>query len=114
MPLHIAFIGYNALLTVDYFRQFALDNFEAVRYFDSRRGRITLYDGTTIQAISRPMAFRDGVRFDQVILADDRRMRILYTRWEEIAWLRHVTSYSEIPEEFRFQVYDIDADPPRG
>lgn len=110
MPLKIAFIGYNDRLTADYFRQFALDNHEAVLHFDGRRGRITLYDGTTIQAISRPMAFLDGVRYDQVILADDRRLLLLYTRREEMSWLRHVTSYTEIPEEFRFQVYDIDAE----
>lgn len=109
-PVKIAFIGYNNRLTANMLRQFVLDNEKQVIHFDPARGQVRLRDGTTIQAVTSPIFYRDGVRYDQVLLADDRRMRILYERRDELAWLRNVTAHSEIPEEFRFLVYDIDAD----
>lgn len=110
MPLKIAFLGYNTRLTDLYFRQLAEDNREQVKYFDGRRGVMVLHDGTQIKALRGPVKYLDGVRYDQVIIVDDRRLRIFEHRREELRYLRHVTRYTEIPEEFRFQIYDIDAE----
>ena len=110
VQLKLGFIGYNDRLTRIAFDQFAIDNQEAVLTYDRVRGHMILRDGTTIQAITGGKAFWDGVRLDQVIVADDRRMEIMWRRYQEMACLRHVTACSEVPEEFRFQVYDMDAE----
>lgn len=110
MQLKLGFIGYNDRLTRLAFDKFAIDNQEAVLTYDRVRGYMVLRDGTTIQAITGGKVFRDVVCLDQVIVADDRRMEIMWRRYQEIAWLRHITACSEVPQEFRFQFYDMDAE----
>jgi hypothetical protein len=113
-PLKIAFIGYNAELTNTYFRQFAADNAAQVAKYSRVSGRATLNDGTEIFAIPvpNPVALH-GRRFDQVIIADDRRLQIVWARYAELRALDWYCQGSIIPEELRYQIYDIDAEAPK-
>lgn len=104
-PLRIAFMGYSALQTNIFFKQFAHDNREQIKHCSSRDGIIIMKDGTLIEKVNHPS---DGKRFDQYILADDSRRMIYGKRYDEISWLRHCCACSKIPHEFHEQFYDID------
>lgn len=110
-PLILAFVGFNEEQTRAHFRQFAEDNAEQVHAANLEQGWIRLYDGTVILRVSAEEKVRLwGVRFDQIILADDRRMMI----WKERRHLLRLLNLaaarrSNVPQEFRFQVYDVDA-----
>lgn len=110
-PLALAFVGFNREQTLAHFRQFARDNAEQIWDRNLELGWILLYDGTVIKRItSMEQARRDGVRFDQIILADDRRRMIWKERAELIRFLDiYGCRCSEVPQEFRFQIYDVDA-----
>lgn len=111
MALRLAFIGHSNNLTRIYLRQFVFDNREQVEQYDELRGLVYLRDGTQIKAIFRPVRFLDGLRFDQVIVADDRRLELLHSDSFEMRVLRHYVRYSgNVPEEYKFIVYDIDAE----
>lgn len=109
-PLVLAFVGFNVEQTLAHFRQFALDNAEQVYRKDLQFGWIQFYDGTVFKRItSVEQVRRDGVRFDQIILADDRRRMIWKERAELIRLLDiYGCRCSEVPPEFRFQIYDVD------
>ncbi len=110
-PLVLAFVGFNREQTLAHFRQFALDNAEQIWAQDLHNGRIRLHDGTIILRVDCEEQVRMyGLQFDQIILADDRRMMI----WKERRHLLRLLSLaadmrSEVPREFRFQIYDVDA-----
>lgn len=109
MPLRIAFIGYNFKLTWLYFDQMVYANKEPGSRYYRIAGVLYLPDGTEIHRISTPYpADLRRWRFDQVILADDRRMNILEARADFLAVLRQCMACSIIPEEFRWLVYDLD------
>lgn len=110
MALRLAFLGFNDEQTHLYFDELAALNAEQVLYYDGRFGRILLRDGTEIMRISKARACSDGLRYDQAILADDRRMDIRAVRAREIDWLRHCMAMSEIPPEFQFIIYDLDSE----
>lgn len=111
MPLKIAFLGYNAPLTDRYLDQLARDNAEQVdRYLRFAR-RLYLRDGTEIIGIVSPRQ-ADGLRFDQIILADDRRMEITRNQAATIGRLLDCCTGSIIPSDFRVQIYDIDEEAP--
>lgn len=111
-PLRIAFYGYNPRLTSRFLRELAEDNHTIVREYDFRRNRITLDDGTLIVGVVSEMALWDGIRYDQIIICDDRRMEILLDRWDTIARLKQMRAYSDVPEEFGIQYFDVDAPRP--
>lgn len=108
LPLVIAFIGYNERLTRQFFEEFAWDNREQIASADYIRGRVKLHDGTQIVRIDAGKAGRDGYRFDQIIVADDRRRNAYSNRRLEIMCLEHQCACSLVPKEFRFQFYDVD------
>lgn len=108
MPLVIAFVGYNERLTRLFFEEFAWDNREQIASADFIRGRVRLFDGTQIIRIDASRIGRDGHRYDQIIVADDRRRAVYVNRNAEIMWLIHQCACSSIPVEFRFQFYDVD------
>ena len=110
MPLVIAFIGYNERLTRVFFEEFTWDNRDQIASADYVRGRVKLHDGTYIVRIDAGKAGRDGYRFDQIIVADDRRRNAYVNRRCELMWLEHQCACSLVPEEFRFQFYDVDAE----
>lgn len=110
MAYKIAFIGYNEALTNTYFVDLAAVNADQVARFDRRAGRIVLRDGTTITKVLPCPEFLRGKQFDQVIVADDRRRRAFFRRAPEIAELVRCMRHSEVPEEFRWCVYDLDAE----
>lgn len=109
MPLRIAFIGYNFAQTWLYFDQMVYANMEPGSRYYRIAGVLYLPDGTEIHRIptSYPPDLR-RFRFDQVILADDRRMEILEARADFIDELRRCMACSPVPEEFRWPVYDLD------
>lgn len=111
MALKLAFIGHSNNLTRVYLRQFVFDNREQVERYDELQGMVYLKDGTTIKAIFRPFRFLDGLRFDQVIVADDRRLNLLHSDTLGMRILSHYVRYStNVPESEKFIVYDIDAE----
>ena len=109
--LILAFVGFNREQTLVHFRQFARDNAEQIYSQDLNNGRIHLYDGTIIiRVVNEEQVRMYGLRFDQIILADDRRMMIWKERRHLLRLLNMVADMrSEVPKEFRFQVYDVDA-----
>ena len=109
MAYNIAFIGYNEEQTHRYLEDLAVVNAEQIRRFDKRNGVITLKDGTTITAVRPVPEFLYGRWFDQVIIADDRRLDIIERRFPEILALGRCMSDSVVPVDFRWQVYDLDA-----
>lgn len=110
-PLVLAFVGFNREQTMAHFRQFALDNAEQICAQDLHNGSIRLHDGTIILRVDYEEQVRVyGVLFDQIILADDRRMLIWKERRHLLRLLNMVAGrYTDVPQEFRFQVYDVDA-----
>lgn len=109
MPLKIAFIGYSQRLTRQHFEEFAWDNREQIRRADYIKGRIELRDGTIIIRMDAHKVRRDGYRFDQIIVADDRRGYVYSARYDDIRWLVCTCSCSIVPQEFRMLFYDVDA-----
>lgn len=107
MPLKIVFLGWNARQTDHYLEQMAIDNIEQVARYDRRQGRLTLTDGTVIINAYHIVTIQ-GWRFDQVILADDRRLHIKEHHRDAIARLMAYRQASIVPEEFGLQIYDID------
>ena len=111
MGLKIVFLGWDRRQTDRYMRQMAKDNAEQVARYDRRSGRLALRDGTEIinaYTIRSPK----GQRFDQVILADDRRMEILEHHRLDIAELLARCMSSPIPLEYQLQIYDLDEEDP--
>ena len=109
MAYNIAFIGYNEEQTRRYLEDLAVVNAEQVQRFDKRQGVVTLKDSTTITAVRPVPEFLHSRRFDQVIMADDRRLDVVERRFPEILALGHCMSDSVVPVDFRWQVYDLDA-----
>ena len=110
MAYKIAFIGYNEEQTHRYLEDLAVRNADQVHRFDKRKGCVTLKDGTTITAVKPVPEFLHGRRFDQTIVADDRRLDIIGRRYPEIVALDRCMNGSEVPEHFRWQFYDLDAE----
>ena len=110
MGYKIAFIGYNEEQTRRYLEDLAIVNADQVYRFDRRNGRVDLKDGTTITAVKPVPEFLIGRRFDQVIVADDRRLEVLYRRAPELRELDRCMSRSIVPEHFRWQFYNLDAE----
>lgn len=111
MALKIAFLAWNHMATTRYFQQLLADNAEQVDRYDRRCGRAWLKDGTVITAI--PIGHHPaGYHFDQVIIADDRRLNTLGQRRAELREMDRSCQGSNIPEEFRYQIYDLDAEAP--
>ena len=109
MPLKIVFLGWSLRLTDQYMEQMAEDNAEQVAWYNRRYGRLVLTDGTEITNAYH-MNRIQGRRFDQVIVADDRRMEILEYHQHDIAELLACCMASPVPEEYRLQTYDLDAE----
>lgn len=111
-PLKIAFLAWGLAAADRYLEQLVADNDDQVKRYILRH-TVILTDGTEISriSVSDPSALR-GRRFDQVIIADDRRMQILERRQPELHELARCCAGSIIPEEFRFQIYDLDEEDP--
>lgn len=111
-PLSLAFIGYNEEQTRRYFAEFAKVNADQVSHFDGRAGLIYLVDGTRIHRVSDNPSRLMGCRFDQLIVALDRRG---VSAWP---WLRgrlldavhERMSMSCVPDRFLTIVYDLDSE----
>ncbi len=108
-PLRIAFVAANASQNTHWFRDFRRINGDIIRR--NYRNYVELQDGTEIVPV---ISNRDlcGSRFDQVIVADDRR-RLLLSENGIIATIINeimATSSRRIPDEFFIQIYDLDAD----
>ena len=112
--LKIAFIGFNTEQTHAALLQLAVDNADQVKRYDRLRGRIVLTDGTEIMAVhpGDPVALH-GRRFDQIIIADDWRLMIMEHLRAELRALDWCCQHSSIPEEYRLQIYDMDAEDPQ-
>lgn len=109
MAYRIAFLAYTEMSARVSFRSFAEDNREQVHIYDARMGRIVLKDGTEIwRARNDPEWLRDR-RFDQLIFVQYCAPGLVTT---ELA--RTACAGSVVPEEFREQWYNPDADTKRS
>jgi hypothetical protein len=104
----IAFVGYDARCTVQALRQFAEDNAEHVACFDPYGMKMVLQDGTQILGMAT-RRIMDGLRIDQIIIADDARCRVWRQQSDSFAYLIHIRGMSDVPEEFAVQWYNLDA-----
>lgn len=111
-PLKIAFVAWNAEATDTYLHSLVVDNADQVKRYDRSRGRVTLKDGTEIYGV-HDRGFLDGLRFDQIIVADDYRRRTFYVCSDLLKALEYHCQHSYVPEEYRYQLYDIDQEAPR-
>lgn len=113
--LKIAFIGFNAKHTNHALERLAVDNADQVKRYDRRQGRIELRDGTEIVAVpAADPVWMHGRRFDQIIIADDWRLMIMEHLREELRALGWCCQHSIVPEEYRLQIYDMDAEVPEN
>lgn len=110
MAFDIAFIGYNEEQTRRGLEDLAVVNADQVARFDRRNGYILLRDGTRITRVLPTPQFYQARHFDQVIIADDRRMGVLRRRFPELCALDDCMRRSIVPEEFRWCIYDLDAE----
>lgn len=111
-PLKIAFVAWNAEATDICLRGLAIDNAEQIEAYDRTRGRLFLKDGTEIRAV-HDRGFLDGLRFDQIIVADDYRRRTFYACRDLLKALECCCCvHSCVPEEYLFQLYEIDKERP--
>lgn len=112
-PLEIAFMCWNLNIANYLLGRFADDNPEQIA--QRRRDRLILTDGTTITPLTpgRVRSGIDGRRFDQLILADDRRELLREEAADEIeAVLYGSMCFSCVPEEYQVLFYNIDAPAP--
>lgn len=110
--LKIAFLSWDADAAHNNLVQLAVDNSHQVKSTDWKRGRVVLMDGTIIYSV-HPGAFMEGMWFDQVIVADDRRLRLLRFRGAVLNELDCRCQVSIVPEEYRYQFYDLDEEAPK-
>lgn len=111
-PLTLAFVGYNEDQTRRYFAEFAKVNADQVLHFDDRTGLICLVDGTCIRRVSDNPFRLVGCRFDQLIVALDRRGVNAWPRRRGrlIDAVCERMSMSCVPDRFRTIVYDLDSE----
>jgi hypothetical protein len=102
MALQIAFIGYSAEQTRRHFDEFAWENRDQIAVY-RKPDFIKLHDGTVIRAVTSRDALR-GRRFDQVIVVDARWNWVKPEWFAELNWRMSV---SPVPEELRWQSYDL-------
>ena len=112
-PLKIAFLAWDMKAADRYMQQLVADNADQVKRYILRH-TVILTDGTEIcrVSVSDPAALH-GRRFDQIIIADDRRLEIMQYRAAELRALDWCCRGSIVPEEFRRQIYDLDAEVPK-
>ncbi len=111
-PLKIAFVAWNAEATCILLESLAIDNADQVKRYDRSRGRVILKDGTEIYGVHGNRLL-DGLYFDQIIVADDYRRRTFYVCNGLLKALENRCLLSDVPEEYRYQLYDIDKEAPR-
>ncbi len=111
-PLKIAFVAWNAETTCILLESLAIDNADQVKRYDRSRGRITLKDGTEIYGVHDHRRL-EGLYFDQIIVADDYRRRTFYVCNDLLKDLEYQCQHSCVPEEYRYQLYDIGQEAPR-
>ena len=110
-PLKIAFLAWNVTCTAETLHTLAVVNAEQVHRYERNMGRVILKDGTIVQGVY-PGKCLEGMRFDQVIVADDRRLRLLHFRGAVLNELDMRCQGSTVPEDYRFQFYDLDEEAP--
>lgn len=110
MALKIAFLAYDVRCAGTALSQLVEDNADQVAGYNRTHGRVFLRDGAEI--ISANGINLHGRRFDQVIIADDRRLQVMGQRHAELRELDRCCQGSTIPEEFRYQIYDLDEEDP--
>ena len=108
-PLKIAFLAWSAVFAAETLHTLAIANADQVQSHERSRGRVILKDGTVIQTVY-PGKCLEGLRFDQVIVADDHRLRLLHYRGALLNELADRCQGSKVPEDYRFQFYDLDAE----
>lgn len=112
MPLKLAFIGYNEEQTRRYFDEFRWMNRDQVEAYTRVFGKILLNDGTIIQRAPATKEKLDGLRFDQIIVACDRRGYGVWPSYQRelLHALEQRMSYGRVSEDDRIIYYDLDSE----
>lgn len=85
---------------------------DQIRWIQRQAFRCELMDGTEVFAVLSDRLL-DGLRVDQIILADDSRRMGLAGRSSAIWALLAMQARSDVPIEFAVQRYDVDAPRPQ-
>lgn len=109
MNLNIAFIGYNTAQTHTYFEEFAAENRDQIFSYNRASGHIVLQDGTQIHRITDNPGKVMGFRFDQILVAKDRRT---YIGEVQIRLLLKVYNRltPQVPKLMQIITYDLDSE----
>lgn len=121
MALTLVFIGYNEEQTRRYFKEFIEINKDHVQDYPLTRNTATSWvcptsvrmkDGTLIRRAPNSLTGMSGLRFDQVIVAADRRGTAGWTAHrQEMLWELGVRrSRWLVDDEFGFIYYDLDSE----
>ena len=111
MALRLAFIAYNEEQTRRYFAEFKEINQDQIWGFDPVNGCIRMVDGTTIYRVSDNPSRLAGSRFDQIIVACDRRGVWNWPdkRLELLQELYRHARRHQVLDEDTVLIYEIDA-----
>ena len=107
-PLNIAVLGYNSKLSVEGVKQLIKNNEEQFVVFNVSRGTAVLKDGPRLEAITDPseQTLR-GKSIDQLILFDDDRWEIVWSRAHDIELIQAMTMQRTIvPKKFQILKYE--------
>lgn len=112
MPLRLAFIAYNEAQTRWYFKEFRWVNRDQVEVYSELLGKILLKDGTIIQRVPASLHTLDGLHFDQIIVARDRRGEYVWSqhRIELLHELMRRMTCGRVPAEYAVIYYDLDSE----
>jgi len=107
-PFNIAILGYNSKLSVEGLNQIIENNREQLSRVSSFRQRVMLKDNTTLEAIVRvDYNALEGKNIDQLILFDDNRWEIEWSRSRDIELIQAMAMQrSIVPEEFQILKYE--------
>lgn len=109
MQLNIAFIGYNTAQTYTYFQEFIACNIDQISRYNSTTGFIIFKDGTQIYRVSGHPESIKGRRFDQILVAKDRRTYVGDVQTEvRLRVYNRLTS--QVPEHLEIIIYDLDSE----
>lgn len=112
MPLRLAFIAYNEAQTRRYFKEFRWVNRDQIWSYDPASGIIVMLDGTTIRRVPSSLHKLDGLRFDQIIVACDRRGEYVWPshQIEVLHELMRRMTCGRVPAEHAVIYYDLDSE----
>lgn len=106
IDIKIAMISYNRECLNIFFTGFIDDNQEQIDYINNNNKYIKLNDGTEIYGITSKEEYKyRGRRYDQILIADDKRLSTYIKQRELIKYIKDSVELSYIPYEYKIIEY---------